>query len=72
MCTVFVLMCVNQVTAEAQRIQGEQKNGSCVCKLSSSIWAFPAVRFEGVQKQLQTCEENLLQFHKKVRFFEFM
>uniref|UniRef100_A0A673G621 Olfactomedin-4-like n=1 Tax=Sinocyclocheilus rhinocerous TaxID=307959 RepID=A0A673G621_9TELE len=53
------------VTVEAQRIQGEQKDDSCVCKLSSSIWAFPAVRFEGVQKHLQTCEENLLQFHKK-------
>uniref|UniRef100_A0A671SVQ5 Olfactomedin-4-like n=1 Tax=Sinocyclocheilus anshuiensis TaxID=1608454 RepID=A0A671SVQ5_9TELE len=49
----------------SQRIQGEQKDDSCVCKLSSSIWAFPAVRFEGVQKHLQTCEENLLQFHKK-------
>lgn len=65
-------MCVNQVTAEAQKIQGVQKDDSCVCKLSSSIWAFPTVRFEGVQKQLQTCEENVLQFIKKVSFFEFM
>lgn len=65
--TVFVFMCVNQVTVEAQKIQGVQTDDSCVCKLSSSIWAFPAVRFEGVQKQLQTCEDNLLQFNKKVK-----
>ncbi|XP_016113778.1 olfactomedin-4-like [Sinocyclocheilus grahami] len=63
----YLLVFTVIVTVEAQRIQGEQKDDSCVCKLSSSIWAFPAVRFEGVQKHLQTCEENLLQFHKKIK-----
>uniref|UniRef100_A0A672RGJ0 Olfactomedin-4-like n=1 Tax=Sinocyclocheilus grahami TaxID=75366 RepID=A0A672RGJ0_SINGR len=61
----YLLVLTVTVTVEAQRIQGEQKDDSCVCKLSSSIWAFPTVRFEGVQKQLQTCEENLIKFHNK-------
>uniref|UniRef100_A0A8C2KJD8 Si:ch211-194m7.8 n=1 Tax=Cyprinus carpio TaxID=7962 RepID=A0A8C2KJD8_CYPCA len=63
----YLLVLTVIVTAEAQKIQGVQKDDSCVCKLSSSIWAFPTVRFEGVQKQLQTCEENVLQFIKKVK-----
>ncbi|XP_043083928.1 olfactomedin-4 [Puntigrus tetrazona] len=63
----YLLVLTVIATVEAQRIQGELKDNSCVCKLSSSIWAFPAVRFEGIQKQLQTCEENLLEFHKKIK-----
>ncbi|XP_051739426.1 olfactomedin-like isoform X1 [Ctenopharyngodon idella] len=54
-------------TVQAQRITGEQKNDSCVCELSSSLWAFPTVKFEGVAKQVQTCENNLIEFHKKVK-----
>ncbi|XP_016324597.1 olfactomedin-4-like [Sinocyclocheilus anshuiensis] len=63
----YLLVLTVIVTVEAQRIQGEQKDDSCVCKLSSSIWAFPTVRFEGGQKQLQTCEENLIKFHNKIK-----
>lgn len=61
------LVCLFQATVEAQKITGKQKGDSCVCELSSSLWAFPTVKFEKVAKQVQTCEDNLTEFHKKVR-----
>ncbi|RXN21921.1 olfactomedin-4-like protein [Labeo rohita] len=63
----YLLVFTVIVTVETQRIQGEQKDDSCVCKLSSSIWAFPAVKFEKISKQVQTCEENLTEFQKKIK-----
>ncbi|KAG1938264.1 olfactomedin-4 [Pimephales promelas] len=63
----YLLVLTVTATAQAQRIPGEEQNGSCVCKLSSSIWAFPTVKFEEVANQVQTCEDNLTQFHKKVK-----
>ncbi|XP_017209731.2 olfactomedin-4 [Danio rerio] len=66
----FLLLLTVTLSVESQKIPGEQKNDSCVCKLSSSIWAFPAVRFEKAMKQLQTCEENLTEFQKRIRDVE--
>lgn len=66
----FLLLLTVTLSVESQKIPGEQKNDSCVCKLSSSIWAFPAVRFEKAMKQLQTCEENLIEFQKRIRDVE--
>ncbi|XDV53133.1 hypothetical protein PO909_021715 [Leuciscus waleckii] len=63
----YLLVLTVIATVQAQRIQGEQTNDSCVCKLSSSIWAFPTVKFEEVANQVQTCEDNLIQFNKKVK-----
>ncbi|KAK7117418.1 hypothetical protein R3I94_022857 [Phoxinus phoxinus] len=63
----YLLVLTVTATVQAQRVPGEQRNDSCVCKLSSSIWAFPTVKFEGVSNQVQTCEDNLIQFHKKVK-----
>ncbi|XP_067292659.1 olfactomedin-4 [Pseudorasbora parva] len=63
----YLLVLTVTATVQAQRFPGEQNNGSCVCKLSSSIWAFPTVKFEEVANQVQTCENNLIEFHKKVK-----
>nr|XP_002666846.2 olfactomedin-4-like [Danio rerio] len=54
------------VTVEAQRVPGLQKTDSCLCKINSSIWTFPAVQFMEVTRQVQVCEEILDEFEEKV------
>ncbi|XP_051979332.1 olfactomedin-like [Xyrauchen texanus] len=63
---LFLLLTVI-VTGHSQRFPGKQDGDSCVCKISSSIWEFPAVQFEKVTKQVQTCEVNLIEFQKKIK-----
>ncbi|XP_026094601.1 olfactomedin-4-like [Carassius auratus] len=63
----YLLVLAVLVTVDAQIIKGEQKDDSCVCKLSSSIWGFPTAKFEAAQNKLQTCEENLIEFRKKIQ-----
>ncbi|XP_051979287.1 olfactomedin-like [Xyrauchen texanus] len=53
-------------TGQAQRVPGKQQNDSCVCKISSSIWTFPAAQFVEVTKQVQSCEAHLNEFQEKV------
>lgn len=68
-------MCVfvfTKVTGQAQRVPGQLKDDSCMCKINSSIWTFPAARFLEVTTQVQTCENNLDEFHNKVNLFIYL
>ncbi|KAG1938260.1 olfactomedin-4 [Pimephales promelas] len=62
----YLLLLTVIATVEAQRVPGQQKNDSCLCKINSAIWTFPAVRFMEVTKLIQTCEENLNEFEEKM------
>ncbi|ROL54565.1 Olfactomedin [Anabarilius grahami] len=64
---VYLLLLTVIATVEAQRVPGLQKTDSCLCKINSSIWTFPAVQFVEVTKEVQTCEENLNEFEEKLR-----
>ncbi|XP_048015532.1 olfactomedin-like [Megalobrama amblycephala] len=64
---IYLLLLTVIATVEAQRIPGLQKTDSCLCKINSSIWTFPAVQFVEVTKEVQTCEENLNEFEEKLR-----
>ncbi|XP_051739438.1 LOW QUALITY PROTEIN: olfactomedin-like [Ctenopharyngodon idella] len=64
---VYLLLLTVIVTVEAQRVPGLQKTDSCLCKINSSIWTFPAVQFVEVTKEVQTCEDNLNEFEEKLR-----
>ncbi len=59
-------MFVHKGTVEAQRVPGQQTSDSCLCKINSSIWTFPAVQFMEVTRQVQICEDNLNEFEEKV------
>lgn len=61
-------MFVHKGTVEAQRVPGQQKTDSCLCKINSSTWTFPAVQFIDVTRQVQICEDNLNEFEEKVSF----
>uniref|UniRef100_A0A8C1DSF6 Olfactomedin-like domain-containing protein n=1 Tax=Cyprinus carpio carpio TaxID=630221 RepID=A0A8C1DSF6_CYPCA len=64
---VYLLLLTVIVTVEAQRVPGQQKTDSCLCKINSSIWTFPAVEFMEVTRQVQICEDNLNEFEEKLR-----
>uniref|UniRef100_A0A3Q3KP69 Olfactomedin-like domain-containing protein n=1 Tax=Monopterus albus TaxID=43700 RepID=A0A3Q3KP69_MONAL len=42
-------------------------NGSCVCKVNSNMWSFPAVKYEAVMQQIQSCEVSLNNLDKQVK-----
>ncbi|XP_015248969.1 PREDICTED: olfactomedin-4-like [Cyprinodon variegatus] len=43
----------------AHRVLGMKKNGSCQCEVNSTMWSFPALDYEAVLLQVQTCEGSL-------------
>lgn len=66
--TCFSLHAVHtQSNGDAQRIPGLKKDDSCSCQVNSSVWAFPARKFEGVLQLVQDCGDNLQSLQAQVR-----
>ncbi|XP_040893425.1 olfactomedin-like isoform X2 [Toxotes jaculatrix] len=51
---------------QAQRVFGRKNNGSCVCEVNSTMWLFPAVKYEGVQQKVLSCEGSLNELQDQV------
>ncbi|XP_056307369.1 olfactomedin-4-like [Danio aesculapii] len=64
---VYLLLLTVIVTVKAERVPGLKKTDSCLCKINSSMWTFPAVQFMEVTRQVQVCEEILDEFEEKIR-----
>ncbi|XP_046705061.1 olfactomedin-4-like isoform X2 [Silurus meridionalis] len=43
---------------QAHRVQGQERNGTCVCKVNSTVWAFPTAKYDGVTELLQNCQNS--------------
>ncbi|KAI7812140.1 putative olfactomedin-4-like, partial [Triplophysa rosa] len=63
----YLLLLTVILSGQAQKFPGQQDNDACVCELSSSIWAFPAKRFEEIEKQVNICDDNLKDFKEKIK-----
>ncbi|XP_049340405.1 olfactomedin-4 isoform X2 [Astyanax mexicanus] len=63
---LLVLLLTASEVVRAQKVQGEEKDGSCVCQVNSTIWAFPAIKYEEVTKLLQTSQTSLQNFQLQV------
>lgn len=46
---------------------GLKKDDSCVCEVNSTMWLFPAVKYEAVLQQVQACEGSLNNLLEQVR-----
>lgn len=46
-----------QVDSKGVR-QGLRRNSSCVCTVDPGLWAFPALKYESVHEQIQTCQAS--------------
>ncbi|GLD67121.1 olfactomedin-like protein, partial [Lates japonicus] len=51
---------------QAERVTGQKNNGSCVCEVNFSKWSFPAVKYEAVLQQVQSCEGSLNNLQEQV------
>ncbi|TRY93639.1 hypothetical protein DNTS_029707 [Danionella cerebrum] len=64
---IYLLLLVVVATVKSQRVPGQQKADSCLCKINSSIWTFPAVQFVEVTRQVEICEDIVNEFEEKIR-----
>uniref|UniRef100_A0A3B5MTP1 Olfactomedin-like domain-containing protein n=1 Tax=Xiphophorus couchianus TaxID=32473 RepID=A0A3B5MTP1_9TELE len=44
-----------------------KKSDSCQCDVNTTIWSFPALKYESVQQQVETCETSLHGLQGQVR-----
>ncbi|XP_038560918.1 olfactomedin-like [Micropterus salmoides] len=63
---LLLLLLLSSGDGQAQRVSGQRKNGSCVCAVNSNLWTFPAVKFESVLQQVQSCEGSLNNLQEQV------
>ncbi|XP_008278472.1 uncharacterized protein LOC103356180 [Stegastes partitus] len=66
MLLLLLLLLSNTVGLWAQRVSGLRKDGSCMCKVNSTMWVFPAVKFESVLEEVDACEGSLDVMQKQV------
>ncbi|XP_030587771.1 olfactomedin-like [Archocentrus centrarchus] len=59
MVPLLLLLLTSTGDGQAQRVIGLKKDDSCVCEVNSTMWSFPAVKYEAVLQQVQTCEGSL-------------
>lgn len=50
----------------AQRVAGLKKDGMCQCEVNSTMWSFPALKYEAILLQVQTCEGSLSSLQEHV------
>ncbi|KAM4553547.1 olfactomedin-4-like [Fundulus diaphanus] len=56
---LFFLLLSSTLQGCAQIVPGVKNSNSCMCKVNLTTWSFPAVRYEAVEKRIETCEESL-------------
>ncbi|XP_070687051.1 olfactomedin-like [Pempheris klunzingeri] len=62
----LLLLLLSSGDGQAQRVLGQQKNGSCVCPVDSNLWSFPAVKYESVLQQVVSCDGSLNNLQEQV------
>ncbi|XP_037538588.1 olfactomedin [Nematolebias whitei] len=56
---LLLLLLTSTEAGSAQRVAGLKKDDMCQCEVNSTMWSFPALKYEAVLLQLQTCEGSL-------------
>ncbi|KAM9471245.1 olfactomedin-like [Clarias gariepinus] len=59
MMILLVLFLAAAGCGHAHSVQGQDRNGTCVCDVNSSTWAFPAAKYDSVSELLQHCQDSL-------------
>ncbi|MEQ2217901.1 hypothetical protein XENOCAPTIV_025825, partial [Xenoophorus captivus] len=55
----LLLLLTSTKDGHTQRVLGQNKDGSCHCEVNSTMWSFPALKYEAVLLQVQTCKGSL-------------
>ncbi|XP_071182263.1 olfactomedin-4-like [Salvelinus alpinus] len=64
---LLLLLLTSTSNGDAQRIPGLKKDDSCSCQVNSSVWVFPAMKFEGVLQLVQDCGDSLQNLQAQVK-----
>ncbi|KAM9854631.1 olfactomedin-4-like [Aulostomus maculatus] len=67
MLLLLLLLLAPTGDGQAQRVPGQKKNGICTCEVSTDTWTFPAVRYESILQQVQSCESSLEKLEEQVQ-----
>ncbi|XP_029290756.1 olfactomedin [Cottoperca gobio] len=63
---LLLLLLLSSGDGKAQHVSGQKKNGSCVCEVNSNMWSFPAVNYNAMLQQVQSCEGSLNSLQEKL------
>lgn len=63
---VYNVLCVFKGCGHAVSISGQEKNDACVCDVNSSIWGFPAAKYDSVLLLVQNCHDSLQRLQAQV------
>ncbi|XP_029909867.1 olfactomedin-4-like [Myripristis murdjan] len=55
---LLLLLLSSTADSSAERVVGQQRNGSCMCAVNASVWLFPATRYGAVMDLVQHCEDS--------------
>ncbi|XP_051239221.1 olfactomedin isoform X3 [Dicentrarchus labrax] len=64
---LLLLLLLSPGDGQAQRVSGVRKNGSCACEVNSTLWSFPAVKYEAVLQQVESCGGSLNTLQEQVK-----
>ncbi|KAM7414042.1 hypothetical protein PAMA_019049 [Pampus argenteus] len=67
MLPLLLLLLASSGDGQAQRVIGQKKNDACACKVNSTVWSFPAVKYEAVQQHVESCEVSLNNLQEQVQ-----
>ncbi|KAF5893466.1 olfactomedin-4-like, partial [Clarias magur] len=56
---LLVLLLTTAGYGHAVSVSGQEKNDACVCDVNSSIWGFPAAKYDAVLELVQNCQDSL-------------
>uniref|UniRef100_A0A8C8DN61 Olfactomedin 4-like 2 n=1 Tax=Oryzias sinensis TaxID=183150 RepID=A0A8C8DN61_9TELE len=56
----MLLLLLLLLPVSTQRVLGKKEGSSCQCEVNSTLWLFPAGKFEAALQQVQTCEANVM------------
>ncbi|KAM3870022.1 olfactomedin-4-like [Diretmus argenteus] len=64
---LLLLLLSATAVVQSEPVSGQLKNGACECPVNSSIWLFPAAKYEAALQLVQTCGDSLEVLQAKVR-----
>nr|XP_057916138.1 olfactomedin-like [Doryrhamphus excisus] len=63
---LMLLLLASTVDGQVQHVSGHMNNGSCTCEVNTSMWLFPAVKYEATLQKVESCEDSLKLLQKQV------
>ncbi|XP_047658462.1 olfactomedin-like isoform X2 [Tachysurus fulvidraco] len=59
---ILLMLLLTAAAAESghtHSVRGQEINGACVCEVNSTVWAFPAAKYDAVEELVKNCQDSL-------------